>query len=146
MLSEVRKRTQHVVTSFIDHENKRNVGICWAKNLTGLNWTQHVPTSWNIARHGVQTNATCCVQHVAFVCTGLLRALRGCLPKSGTVVVGFETSILFIFCAMKGIHVQVTKWVLVCENNLKCESTQRFKFWLSRYPGRPGSRVILGQL
>ena len=45
---------------------------------------------------------------------------------------------------MKGIHVQVTKWVLVCENNLKSESTQRFKFWLTRYPGRPGSRGDFG--
>ena len=47
---------------------------------------------------------------------------------------------------MKGIHVQVTKWVLVCENNLKCESTQRFN------SGCPDTReglvqgVILGQL
>ena len=39
---------------------------------------------------------------------------------------------------MKAVHVQVTKWVLFYENNLKSESTQRFKFWLSRYPGRPG--------
>ena len=44
------------------------------------------------------------------------------------------------FCAMKGIHAQVTKWVLVCENHLKSENTRRFKFWMSRYPGRPGSR------
>ena len=43
------------------------------------NFTQHVPTSCNIAQHGVQTNATCCAQqcwamlcqHVAFICTGL---------------------------------------------------------------------------
>ena len=30
-----------------------------------------MPTSCNIAQHGVQTNATCCAQHVAFLCTGL---------------------------------------------------------------------------
>ena len=71
-------------------------------------------------------------------------SLRGCLPKGGTVVVGLKLQFFFIFCAMKGIQVQVTKWVLVCENNLKCESTQRFKFWLSRYQGRPGSRRDFG--
>ena len=70
--------------------------------------------------------------------------LRGCLPKSGTVVVGLKLHFFSFFNAMKGIHVQVTKWVSVCENNLKYESTQRFKFWLSRYPGRPGSRGGFG--
>ena len=32
------------------------------------NWTQHMPTSCNIAQHGVQTNATCCAQHVGTTC------------------------------------------------------------------------------
>ena len=50
--------------------------------------------------------------------------LRGCLPKTGTVAVGLKLHIFSFFCAMKGIHVQVTKWVLVFENNLKSESTQ----------------------
>ena len=35
------------------------------------NWTQHMPTSCNIGQHGVQTNATCCAQHVAIVWTGI---------------------------------------------------------------------------
>ena len=42
------------------------------------------------------------------------------------------------------MHSQVTKWVLVCQNNLKSESTRRFKFWLSCYPGRPGSTGDFG--
>ena len=61
-------------------ENKRNVGICWAKRLTGFkldatyaNIMQHSPT-WCI------TNATCCAnmlaQHVAFVCTGLYKSKK----------------------------------------------------------------------
>ena len=75
-----------------------------------------------------------------------LRSLRGRLPKSGTGRRRFEFINFISFCAMKGIHVQVTKRVLVCENNLKWESTRRFKFWLSRYPGRPVQRVIWGQL
>ena len=32
------------------------------------NWTQHMPTSCNIGQHGVQTNATCCAQHVGATC------------------------------------------------------------------------------
>ena len=47
-------------------KNKRNVGICWAKLVS--NWTQHMPTSCNIGQHGVQTNATCCAQHVGTTC------------------------------------------------------------------------------
>ena len=43
---------------------------------------------------------------------------------------------------MKGIHVQVTNWVLASsESVLKSdESTQQFKLRQSRYWGRPGSR------
>ena len=51
MLCEPCKLTQHLVTCFIDHENKRNVGRCWAKSLTGFklhatcaNIMQHCPT------------------------------------------------------------------------------------------------------
>ena len=32
------------------------------------NWMQHMLTSYNIAQHGVQTNATCCAQHVGATC------------------------------------------------------------------------------
>ena len=42
------------------------------------------------------------------------------------------------FCVMEGIHVQVLKSVFVCENVLKHENTQQFKFLLFRYPGRTG--------
>ena len=61
--------------------------------------------------------------------------LRGRLPR--TVVVGLNFLVSSFFCAMKGIHVKVAKWVLVCENNLKSESTRRFTFW-------PGSRGDFG--
>ena len=58
----------------------------------------------------------------------MLQNLRGRLSKSGTVVLRrrFEFFNFFIFCAMKGIYVQISNWVLVCENNLKNESRQRF--------------------
>ena len=40
-------------------ENKRNVGICWAKGLTGFKLDA---TYANIMQHSVQTNAACCVR------------------------------------------------------------------------------------
>ena len=36
------------------------------------NWTQHMPTSCNIAQHGEQTNATCCAHHVGTTCCARL--------------------------------------------------------------------------
>ena len=52
-------------------QNKRNVGICWAKSLTGFKLDATRPTSCNIIQHGVQPNML--AQHVAFVYTGRKR-------------------------------------------------------------------------
>ena len=38
------------------------------KMMLALGCSNDMPTSCNIAQHGVQTNATCCTQHVGTAC------------------------------------------------------------------------------
>ena len=53
----VDENVTNATTRFIGHENKRNVGICWAKSLTGfkldatyVNIMQHSPTfAWGLS-------------------------------------------------------------------------------------------------
>ena len=71
--------------------------------------------------------------------------LRGRLYKSGIVVVGLNLN-FFIFCAMKGIHAQVTKWVLVCENSLKSEAHGDLSFGCPATLEGLVQGVIWGQL
>ena len=60
MLEELCKRIQHRCTTLRRSRNKRNVGSCWLKNLTGFKL--YVATS-NNTQQGVQTDATCSIQH-----------------------------------------------------------------------------------
>ena len=73
MLEELCKRIQHCCATFRRSRNKRNVGSCWLKSLTGFKLC--ATTSTNM-QQGVQT-ATCNIQqclellvnNVASVCT-----------------------------------------------------------------------------
>ena len=138
------------------HGWKTELGIIWYRDKEGRN---DISLQWGISRFGwkfpqVSTKAAlslpqhsasnrlnvCLLQNCcAFLNT---RHLRCCLPKTSTVAVSIFLCHERYSCT--NIHVQITKLILVCENNLKSESTQRFKFWLSRYPGRPGSRGDFG--
>ena len=60
MLCELCKRTQHVTTCFIVTRTKEMLAYVGKEVRLVSNRTQHMPTSCNIAQHGVQTNATCC--------------------------------------------------------------------------------------
>ena len=70
------KRIQHCCAMLRRSRNKRNVGSCWLKSLTGF---KLCATTSNNMQQGVQTDATCNIQqcwellanNVAFDCTGL---------------------------------------------------------------------------
>ena len=75
------KRIQHCCATLRRSRNKRNVGSCWLKRLTGFKLfatTRNNLTSNNM-QQGVQTDATCNIQqcwellanNTASVCTGL---------------------------------------------------------------------------
>ena len=72
MLEELCKRIQHCCATLRRSRNKRNVGSCWLKSLTGF---KLCATTRNNMQQGVQTNATCNIQQcwellgVASVCT-----------------------------------------------------------------------------
>ena len=74
MLEELCKWIQHCCATLRRSRNKRNVGSCWLKSLTGFKLC--ATTSKNI-QQGVQTDATCNIQqcwelvdnNVASVCT-----------------------------------------------------------------------------
>ena len=76
MLEELCKRIQHCYATFRLSRNKRNVGSCWLKSLTGFKLC--ATTSDNM-QQGVQTDATCNIQqcwellanNLESVCTGL---------------------------------------------------------------------------
>ena len=64
MLEELCKRIQHCCATLRRSRNKRNVGSCWLKNLTGF---KLCATTSNNMQQGVQTDATlldvtCCVR------------------------------------------------------------------------------------
>ena len=91
MLEELRQRIQHCCATFLRSRNKRNVGSCWRKSLTGFklcvttsNYIQQHATADATCKIGswstlgcVQTDATCNIQqwwellvnNVASVCT-----------------------------------------------------------------------------
>ena len=76
MLEELRKRIHYCCATLRRSRNKRNVEICWLKSLTGF---KLCATTRNNMQQGVQTDATCNIQHcwqllannVASICTGL---------------------------------------------------------------------------
>ena len=59
MLEELCKRIQHCCATLRRSRNKRNVGSCWLKNLTGF---KLYATTSNNMQQGVQTDATCNIQ------------------------------------------------------------------------------------
>ena len=75
------KRIQHCCATLRRSRNKRNVGSCWLKSLTGfkLFWTTRNNLKSNNMQQGVQTDAICNIQkcwellayNTASVCTGL---------------------------------------------------------------------------
>ena len=75
MLEELCKRIQHCCATLRPSRNKRNIGSCWLKTLTGFKLC--AKTSNNM-KQGVQTDATCNIQqcwellanNVASVSTG----------------------------------------------------------------------------
>ena len=76
MLEELCKRIQYCCTTLRRSRNKRNVGSCWLKNLTGF---KLCATTSNNMQQGVQTDVTCNIQqcwellanNVGSFCTGL---------------------------------------------------------------------------
>ena len=74
MLEELYKQIQHCCATLRRSRNKRNVGSCWLKSLTGF---KPCATTSNNMQQGVKTDATCNIQHcwelfandVASVCT-----------------------------------------------------------------------------
>ena len=75
MLEELCKRIQHCCATLRRSRNKRNIGSCWLKTLTGF---KLCATTSNNMKQGVQTDATCNIQqcwellanNVASVSTG----------------------------------------------------------------------------
>ena len=65
MLEELCKRIQHCWATLRRSRNKRNVGSCWLKSLTGF---KLCATTSNNMQQGLQTDATCNIQQ----CCGLL--------------------------------------------------------------------------
>jgi len=59
MLEELCKRIQHCCSTVQRSRNKRNVGSCWLKRLTGFKLCATTP---NNMQQGVQTDATCNIQ------------------------------------------------------------------------------------
>ena len=59
MLEELCKRIQHCCATLRRSRNKRNVGSCWLKSLTGF---KLCATTFNNMQQGVQTDATCNIQ------------------------------------------------------------------------------------
>ena len=59
MLEELCKRIQHCCATLRQSRNKRNVGSCWLKSLTGF---KLCATTSNNMQQGVQTDATCNIQ------------------------------------------------------------------------------------
>ena len=74
MLEELCKRIQHCCATLRRSRNKRNVGSCWLKSLTGF---KLCATTSNNMQQGVQTDETCNIlqcwdllaNNVASVCT-----------------------------------------------------------------------------
>ena len=82
-------RLQHCCATLRRSRNKRNVGSCWLKSLTGFKlWA----TTSNNMQQGVQTDATCNIQQcwellaniVASVFTGLYTQ-QCCVPLHGAL-------------------------------------------------------------
>ena len=79
MLEELCKRIQHCCATLRRSRNKRNVGSCWLKSLTGFKLCATTRNNIQQLQQGVQTDATCnikqcwelLVNNVASVCTGL---------------------------------------------------------------------------
>ena len=67
-------RSNIVALRFGDSRNKRNVGSCWLKILTGV---KLCATTRNNIQQGVQTDATMLgvANNIASVCTGLYRPI-----------------------------------------------------------------------
>ena len=59
MLEELCKRIQHCCATLRRSRNKRNIGSCWLKTLTGFKLSA---TTSNNMKQGVQTDATCNIQ------------------------------------------------------------------------------------
>ena len=59
MLGELCKRIQHCCAKLRRSRNKRNVGSCWLKSLTGF---KLCATTRNNMQQGVQTDVTCNIQ------------------------------------------------------------------------------------
>ena len=80
--NRVCKRIQHFCATLWRSRNKRIVGSCWLKSLTGF---KLCATTSNNMQQGVQTDATCNIQQCwellandnASVCTGLKTHLTG---------------------------------------------------------------------
>ena len=68
MLEELCKRIQHCCATLRRSRNKRNVGSCWLKNLTGSYATQQHPTTCNKVCKRTQHVTS---NNVGSVCTGL---------------------------------------------------------------------------
>ena len=96
MFEELCKRIQHCCSTLRGSRNKRNVGSCWLKSLTGSNFAQQHATTSNNMQQGVQTDATCNIQQ-CWSCwptmlrpfaRGLIRTLNSLLLKAGAHLMG----------------------------------------------------------
>ena len=79
MLEELCKRIQHCCATLRRSRNKRNVGSCLLKSLTGF---KLCATTSNNMQQGVQTDATCNIQQ----CWELLHQ-QCCVPLHGALVI-----------------------------------------------------------
>ena len=67
MLEELCKRIQHCCATLRKSRNKRNVGSCWVKSLTGF---KLCAVSRNNMQQGVQTDVPCSIQQCCVIFRG----------------------------------------------------------------------------
>ena len=92
VLEELWKRIQHCCATLRRSRNKRDVGSCWLKRLTGFKlWA----ATRNNMQQGEQTDATCNIQQWSCWSTMLrpfargFTAVQGLLEKKGDVLMLF---------------------------------------------------------